>query len=216
MNPKIADTTSPETATAKQPPIEVDEPALPTASADPVVAEEVGHPVGVGIGAAGAGAAGAAIGAVAGPVGMLVGAAIGALAGGLIGGEVAAAGEEPVGNADSSYTLPPLSEPRSVSTGSLGGGSIAEPSSGALLAGSDNNVPVSAAPVIPHVTAPASAGEPTSLEADEEETSPVEDAYPEEEIRTSAYYRYLDRSASGLGGDEVEDWIEAERARLRS
>ena len=35
--------------------------------------------------------------------------------------------------------------------------------------------------------------------------------YPEDTIRTSAYYHYIDRAAAGLPGDALEDWVLAER-----
>ena len=117
----------------------------PTASADPVVAEEVGHPVGVGIGALSAGAAGAAIGAVAGPIGVLVGAVVGAVAGGLVGEEVASAGDlAETDNPDSSYTQPDILQPSSLATPSTGYPPNAEPSSGSLFSGTDENVRVPA------------------------------------------------------------------------
>jgi hypothetical protein len=188
----------PSEITAATPPTtEPIEPAVATASADPVVAEDVGHPVGVGIGAFGAGAAGAAIGAVAGPVGMLVGAVIGAVAGGVIGEEVAAAGEDAVtDNPDGSYTAPDLLEPASLATGSTSFGD-SEPASGSLFsgAGEDSRASVDTTPDIQVIPAVASTG-----------GAPSEDA-----VRTSAYYHYLAREMAGREGDAVGDWIEAER-----
>lgn len=180
------------------------EPLLPTASADPVVAEEVGHPVSTGIGALGGGAAGAAMGVVAGPLGVLVGAAVGALAGGLAGSEMAAVADEAeIGNGDSSYTLPDLQSPARTSTA----GASSEPASGALLREVGDGAPGGGALAMGLRPVGGSM-------VDEEEDSLSAEQYPQDEIRTAAYYRYLVREREGRGGDELEDWVEAEREVL--
>jgi hypothetical protein len=198
-----------------------------------VVAEEIGHPVGVGIGALGAGAAGAAIGAVGGPIGILVGAVIGAVAGGFVGEEVASAGEEAVtDNPDSSYTEPDLGRPSSFTAGSPSFSLPSDTTSGSLYSGADNNTRQSVdttpdIPAIPSVEAanarfetgeqpadvtpdPAFAlggGVSGAASAGEESDS----GYSEDAIRTRAYYHHLDRVAAGREGDEYGDWYEAER-----
>ncbi len=197
----------------------------PTASADPVVAEEVGHPVGVGIGALSAGAAGAAIGAVAGPIGVLVGAVVGAVAGGLVGEEVASAGDlAETDNPDSSYTQPDILQPSSLATPSTGYPPNAEPSSGSLFSGTDENVrvPADRTPDLSGTRPPVDL-ETSSLGAvSEPEVEPVlsdggeevlagNGTYSEDAVRTSAYYRYVERAFAGRPGDELGDWVEAER-----
>jgi hypothetical protein len=189
---------------------------VPTASADPVVADEVGHPVGVGIGALSAGAAGAAIGAVVGPIGMVVGAVVGAFAGGLVGEEVASAGDDAeTDNPDSTYTTPDLVEPTSLATGGSVLGYSPVSTSGSLYSGSDaggyGNVDTT--PDIPAI--PAAEAELKYLQK-QPPSPPVatpEGSHPasEEVIRTSAYYRYVGRSAAGESGDELQDWLQAER-----
>jgi hypothetical protein len=190
--------------------IEPLESEAPTASSDPVVADEVGHPVGVGIGALSAGAAGAAIGAVAGPIGILVGAVVGAVAGGLVGEEVAAAGDlAETDNPDSSYTAPDLSEPTSLATQSTGYGSGAEPASGSLFSGADDNARIVSNRV------PDLSGTRPPMDLEEAPLAPDLQPEPatlsEDTVRTSAYYRYVERETTGRPGDEVGDWVEAER-----
>lgn len=59
--------------------------------------------------------------------------------------------------------------------------------------------------------APVSHVEPASGQAFEDIfVKDVEDVVPEETVRTTAYYKYLDRLHSGRPGDELGDWVEAE------
>jgi hypothetical protein len=194
MNTIAPASTGPEVSTSASPSTAPFEPDVATASADPVSAEEVGHPVGVGLGALGAGAAGAAIGAVGGPVGMLVGAVIGAVAGGLVGEEVAAAGDQAeTDNPDATYTAPPVSEPASLENSRVAADPVPD------LSGT--RPPEFEADVYEFSSAPAFATPNGSSNG----------GYSEEAVRTSAYYRYLDRQMAGREGDELGDWIEAER-----
>jgi hypothetical protein len=186
---------------------------VPTASADPVVAEEVGHPVGVGLGALSAGAAGAAIGAVAGPVGIVVGAVIGAIAGGLVGEEVASAGEDATTeNPDSTYTLPDLTKPTARESEDFGHEYIPPATSGSLYSGSDGGSYLDTTPEIPAM--PAAEAELIHLQAAGQPahgSGPgTSEPVPEEVIRTTAYYKYAERTASGESGDELTDWLKAE------
>ena len=216
MKTQVSTAAAQDAVTSVSSPSEMDEePVLPTASADPVAAEEVGHPVGAGIGAAGAGAAGAAIGAALGPLGVLVGAALGgAVAGGILGKEVAAAGDEmPPGNSDSSYTNPPLSKGESIWTESASAGFVPASSSGSLFSGADDDV-ASSDDVMADIPASSSLRpQNTTGEVELEPVSGSVDApeHPVELIRTNAYYRYLNREMSGLPGDHFADWMEAER-----
>jgi hypothetical protein len=189
---------------------------VPTASADPDVAEEVGHPVGVGLGALGAGAAGAAIGAVAGPIGIVVGAVIGAIAGGLVGEEVASAGEyATTENPDNTYTLPGLAAPTSLASEDFGHEYIPPSTSGSLYSGSDGGsyAGVDTTPDIPVI--PAAEAELIHLQTADQpahaSAAKTEAPVSEEVIRASAYYHYVDRTASGEYGDELTDWLKAER-----
>ncbi len=186
---------------------------VPTASSDPVYAEEPGHPIGVGLGALGAGVAGAAIGAVAGPIGVLVGAVVGAVAGGIVGEEVASAGDAAVtDNPDSSYTLPDVVEPTSLGTGSTGFWEGSEPASGSLFSGADED----ARPASTYVPRNFAAVDADAAEAPNESSdfegaqTPKAQGSSEEAIRTTAYYHYLDREASGVEGDALGDWVQAE------
>ena len=219
MKTTVATVTDPDLSTAAATETVPAEMPLPTASADPVIAEEVGHPVGVGIGALSAGAAGAAIGAVAGPIGIVVGAVVGAIAGGLVGEEVAASGEDATTeNPDSTYTLPDLAAPTSSASEDFGHEYIPPSTSGSLYSGSDGGsyAGVDTTPDIPAI--PEAEAELKWLQANDQPghvpTSASAEPVAEEVIRTSAYYNYIGRMAAGESGGEMDDWLKAERELL--
>lgn len=171
-----------------------DDDSLPTDHPDPITGEPDAHPVGVGVGALGAGVAGAAIGALGGPVGVLVGAAIGAVAGGMAGHEVASTTAEP--------SAANLDEP--LPTASSG---LITPNESSFLADStsaDSGV-TGEAPLVTESALPAA----FAVHADADQT-------PEETIRETAFYRYLERESTGRPGSEFDDWIEAENEVRRS
>ena len=41
-------------------------------------------------------------------------------------------------------------------------------------------------------------------------------SYPEDNVRVAAYHRYLHRRDHGIPGDEIADWVEAEKEVLRT
>ena len=194
-----------------------------TLHADPITGEPGAHPAAVGVGALGAGAAGAAIGMIVGPIGAIIGAAIGAVAGGLAGHEVAVSSDEreaePTSGLDaettgsttdaagrpSSIAAVPAEQSLTVFPGSdLGAPAVmTEPATESEPLG--NNF--SAGPVA------GTSGEAQNFTATDE---PMSHAFtvgedPADAVRTSAYYRYLGRLDSGRPGDELGDWVEAER-----
>ncbi len=163
-------------------------PSIPeAANADPLTGEAGAHPVGVGLGAAATGVVGAALGAIAGPAGVIAGTAAGALAGGLLGKQAAEA-------------VNPTHEPEVVATNVASAGSTAEPSASSNEL---ENAEVEA-PTRPH-----------KIAMPQSTTIIARTSYPEGNVRVAAYYRYLHRHEQGLGGDEIDDWVEAEKQVLR-
>ena len=208
---------------------------------DPITGEHGAHPVGVGVGAVSAGLAGAAIGAIAGPIGALVGAAIGVVAGGIAGHEVAASDDEPVSLADQPVPTDGAAEAMLPAAGMAGlqtGGMPGAVLSAAPVIG----VPGSAVEEPPGLFHEAfttttwreAAAEDQTAGGDETGADPAPslETWPpatggasaeftgaggtgsEETVRTSAYFRYLDRSATGEPGDALGDWLGAEREVL--
>ena len=68
------------------------------------------------------------------------------------------------------------------------------------------------APVVAHdaPTAPMS-----KIALPQSTTIVARTSYPEGNVRVAAYYRYLHRREEGAPGDEIADWVEAEKQVLR-
>lgn len=187
---------------APQPPATVRPDGEGEANLDPLTHEPGAHPVGVGVGAAGVGTIGALLGSVAGPVGMLVGTVVGALAGAVVGKDTAESvnpteGTGKTGAAPGEFVTPVTTPPAPPPPEPM-----AEPATPArsrlqriVLAG--RTVPA------------AEATTPPPLEVT------AHDAYPEGNVRETAYFRYLERQRTGQPGDELDDWTTAEREVLR-
>ncbi len=154
------------------------------ANADPLTGEPGAHPVGVGLGAAGTALVGAAIGALAGPLGVIAGTTLGAVAGGLLGKE-AAESANPTAEAAADPALEPPPLPES----------------------SENLAPDR------NLAAPATESLSEGF-SPESGTVIARDSYPEADVRADAYQRYLHRREHGLPGDELSDWLAAEKQVL--
>ena len=210
ISPEPEDSTDPVVTETPAP-----EPAPASANPDPITGEPGAHPVGVGVGALGAGAAGAAIGSIGGPIGMLIGAAIGAVAGGLAGKEVATndapgAEEAPASPEDAASSV--LGEtPTPISMASvpgeglraMGGAGFSE-DAGGQSSGTAN------------LFGEGAAAEETGFRAPEvPEGTPLAGAVmppgSQEALRVSAYYHYIERHHTGSSGDELGDWLAAEK-----
>lgn len=208
-----------------------------TLHADPITGEPGAHPAAVGVGALGAGAAGAAIGMIIGPVGAVIGAAVGAVVGGLAGHEAAVSGSETTVAASTSVLDPEATGSTTDEEGRPS--SVAPLPEDALMVfpGSDLGAPaVTTEPVDPaaetategisfkdaaatHAT-PGLTGETVTDDGTDFTSSSAGHGFTvgetsEDIVRTAAYYRYLDRLEAGRPGDELCDWVEAEREVTR-
>ena len=217
-------------------------PAGGDANLDPLTHEPGAHPVGVGVGAAGIGAVGALIGAVAGPVGLLVGTVVGALAGAVVGKETAetvnptepaalAARDEAERTAGDVEPEAPVGAPPPTMTTDADETHFGDVSRGGMEAIAPvPPEPAVAAEPAPTPTVPVSAGGSRlrkfvlAARATPDEMSPplpppleitAHLAYPENEIRDAAYFRYLERQRTGQPGGELDDWTAAEWEVLR-
>lgn len=169
-------------------------PALPpAANTDPLTGESGAHPVGVGLGAVATGVVGAALGAIAGPAGVVAGTAAGAVAGGLLGKQAAEA-------------VNPTHEVESVATDAAFHTSATAESAGGA---EESPSPAAAAAA----SAPTTHGRKIALP--QSTTIIARTSYPEGNVRVAAYYRFLHRLEEGLAGDEIGDWVEAEKQVLK-
>lgn len=203
-----------------------DAPAPPPAAgatnsddAAPTGGESAAPAAGVSLGTVTAGAAGAALGALGG----LVGAVVGAVTGAFIAKEVTETAKpkdeegsppEPPRHEPLPTTMPLTAAPelQDVAAGALGEeGPDTAPAVLTVAEPVDLDVPPPAPPLsqvsgrLQRITFPA----PPVVEV----TAPT--AYPEEDVRAAAYHRYLDRLRREAPGDEVRDWVEAEKEVFR-
>ena len=191
---------------------------------DPITGEPGAHPVAVGAGALGGAGAGALVGAFAGPIGAVIGAAIGAIAGGVVGHEAAVSSDAEASADASTGDLNPEATGSVTETSGRPSSVAAAPDEETMVfPGSDLGAPAvtmendGGRPPLGSSFLLGTASAPTG---EREAFAPADEAAghsfsvggdPSESVRMAAYYRYLDRLESGRPGDELGDWVEAER-----